>query len=68
MFEAVQEARDLARPWRGVLYGNDVHKVWIIVISEPDATPRIKLHGPACLVEACLVEAVHVFHPTGQFF
>lgn len=27
MYEAVQEARDLARPWNGRLIGNDVHAV-----------------------------------------
>ena len=27
MYEAVQEARDLARPWKGTLVGNDLHAV-----------------------------------------
>ena len=27
MLEAVQEARDLARPWNGTLLGNDMHAV-----------------------------------------
>ena len=27
MFEAVQEARDLIRPWKGALHGNDIHEV-----------------------------------------